>query len=371
MMPNYRNLSLRFLLATFLVLLAVMLAVTLYPFNFFPANGVQWLSNEPGLYFNGQGIAYTDQVKTVFETKAVSVVLWLNERFGSKNWGPREIFSFYDGFASPPLVVGQWGGRIFLYSRFEKNKGDRWYKLFRTKNRFPRGKSHLVTATFGEGAKAIYIDGELNNKSKTEIHDTINAKFCGRLILGNSPMGQNGWWGEVSGLAIYNRVLLPEEILKHSREVFQKGVGELAETPGCVALYPFDEGKGIEAKSILGKSRSLSIPTSRIPLIFATLFSLPHKDMRSEFLFGADFLKNILFFVPYGMLFSTIILRKYTIGFFLAFIVVTFAGSLLSLTIEFLQLFLPTRSSVINDIYANMIGSGLGVLVAYTLKLHR
>ena len=358
-------------MSTFLMLLVVMLVATLYPFNFFPTNGAQWLANEPGLYFNGQGFAYTEQAETVCETKTVSVVLWLKERFGSENWGPREIFSFYDGSPSPPLLVGQWDGRIFLYSRFEKNKGDKWYKLFRTKYRFPIGKSHLVTATFGGGVKAIYIDGELSNKSKTEIHDTINAEFCGRLILGNSLKVQDGWWGEVKGLAIYNRVLSAEEISKHSREVVQKGMRGLAETPGCLALYPFDEGKGNEAKSIAGRPRSLSIPTSRIPLILGTLSNLLHKDMRSESLVVADFLRNIIFFIPYGILFSIIILRKHTIGFLLAFMVVTFIGSFLSLTIEFLQLFLPTRVSAINDIYANMIGSGLGVLLAFAPKLHR
>ena len=80
MMLNHRNIRLRTLLVAFFLILAVLLIATLYPFNFFPVNGVQWLSNEPGLYFNGHGIAYTDKVKTVCETKTVSVVLWLKER---------------------------------------------------------------------------------------------------------------------------------------------------------------------------------------------------------------------------------------------------------------------------------------------------
>jgi hypothetical protein len=323
-MLNHRNIGLRALLVAFFLLLAVMLIATLYPFDFFPINGVQWLSNEPGLYFNGHGIAYTDKVKTVCETKTVSVVLWLKERFGSKNWGPREIFSFYDGFASPPLVIGQWDGRIFLYSRFEKNEGDKWYRLFRTTYRFPLGKPHLVTVTFGGGVKAIYIDDKLNNKTKTGIRDANRIKFCGRL---------------------------------------------LAETPGCLTLCLFDEGGGITAKSIVGKPHSFSIPNSRTPLILATLFNLPHKDMRTESLFLADFLRNILFFVPYGILFSTISLRKFTIGYFLTFIVVILAGGLLSLTIEFLQLFLSTRTSVITDMVGNIVGSGLGVPIVYYLKL--
>jgi VanZ family protein len=184
-------------------------------------------------------------------------------------------------------------------------------------------------------------------------------------------MGRNGWWGEVKGLAIYNRVLLPEEIKKHSSDVLQRGMRGLAETPGCLALYLFDEGGRITAKSIVGKPHSFSIPNSRTPLILATLFNLPHKDMRFESLFVADFLRNILFFVPYGILFSTIILRKFTIGYFPTFTLVTLAGALVSLTIEFSQLFLPARTSVITDIFGNTIGSGLGVLIVYFLKLKR
>ena len=296
------------------------------------------------------------------------MVLWLKERRGSKNWGPREIFSFYDGFTSPPLVIGQWGGRIFLYSRFEKNEGDKWYRLFRTTYRFPRGKPHLVTVTFGGGVKAIYIDGELKNKRKTEAHGAVNTEFCGNLMLGNSPSGWNGWWGEVKGLAIYNRVLPPEEILKHNSEVLQQGMRGLVETPGLLALYPFDEGGGITAESLVGESHHFSIPTSRTPLIRARMFHLPHKDMRIESLPVGDFLRNIFGFVPFGILFATIILRKYTIGYLLTFIVVTLAGVLFSFTIEFLQLFLPTRISGITDIFGNIAGSGLGVLVAYLLN---
>ena len=136
-----------------------------------------------------------------------------------------------------------------------------------------------------------------------------------------------------------------------------------------MALYLFDEGGGTTVKSIVGSPYSFSIPNSRTPLILATLLNLPHKDMRSEALGVADFLKNILFFVPYGILFSTIILRKFTFGYFPTFVLVTLAGGLLSLTIEVVQLFHTTRTSIITDIFGNMVGSGLGVLIAYFLKL--
>ena len=252
-MINKEHLSLRLLLFAFFVLLAAMFFAGLYPFNFFPSNRVRWIQNEPGLYFDGAGIAYTDRAESISLKKALTVELLLKERYGSKNWGPKEIFSFYDGAVSPSLLVGQWAGRIFIYSRFEKNEGHEWYRLFRTKQRFPRGKAHLVTVTFDESEKAIYIDGKLSNRKNMELIDNTHLSFTGGFLLGNSLRGKNGWRGEIKGLAVYNRILLPDEILKHSRKVFQKGVGRLAETSGCLVLYPFDEGSGNIAKSILSK----------------------------------------------------------------------------------------------------------------------
>ena len=128
-MVNIEHLNFRFLMAAFFLLLAAMLFAGLYPFNFFPSNRVRWIPKETGLYFDGSGIAYTDRAESISLNKSLSIELLLKERRGSKNWGPKEIFSFYDGAPSPSLLVGQKDdGRIFIYSRFEKNDGHIWYR---------------------------------------------------------------------------------------------------------------------------------------------------------------------------------------------------------------------------------------------------
>ena len=368
-MINKEHLSLRLLLFVSIVLLAAMIFAGLFPFNFFPPNRVGWVPNESGLYFDGDGIAYTDKAESISLKKAVSIELLLKERRGSKNWGPKEIFSFYDGAASPSLLVGQWDGRIFIFSRFEKNEGHKWYRLFRTKQRFPRGKTHLVTVTFNESEKAIYIDGQLNNRKNVELNDITHIEFSGGFLLGSSPRGRYRWRGEVKGLAVYNRILLPDEIVTHSREFFQKGVIGLTETPACLALYPFDEGEGNTAKSILSESRPFSIPVS-LNALGMTILSLPHKDMRFFGYSKPDFLKNIVFFVPFGILLTVIILKKYATGYFATFLIVPLAGGLLSCVIEGFQLFLPARIPGIVDIFGNILGSGFGMLITFiVLKL--
>ena len=373
---NYRSmikkslLELRFLVPVFFVLLALMLAVTMNPFNFLSANGVQWLSGEPGLYFNGRGMALTDRDISSNAYDAISVELWLQERRGSKNWGPKEIFSLYDGAASPSLLIGQWGGHIFLYSRYNVAEDTFWYKRFRSAERFPREKPHLVTVTFSGQEQALYIDGALQGKRILEKHAETEVSFSGRLLLGSSPAGNHGWRGEVRGLALYNTVLQQEEIALHSTVVRQKGMYGLAIDPDCLALYPFDEGSGNSAASVGDASPSLSIPSHTIAQL-PTLFSLPHKDMRNTSLLGFplhDFLNNILFFVPFGVMLALIVAHKYPVNSFALFVTVTTAGGLFSLTIELLQLSLPSRTAGIPDIISNMVGSGLGVFVLYVLQ---
>jgi VanZ family protein len=266
--------------------------------------------------------------------------------------------------------VGQWDGRIFVYSRLEKNKEQKWYRLFRSRQRFPRGQAILVTVTFDKREKAIYIDGQLDNRKSVTLSDRAPVKFSGCLLLGNSPRGKNGWFGEIRGLALYNRILPPDEIAAHSREVSQKGVGGLADTRGCLALYLFDEGSGNTARSILNRPRLFSIPM-RLNAFGFSLLGLPHKDMRFYDFNRSDFIKNFFFFVPFGALLSAIILKKYAIGHLATFLLVALAGGLVSCLIESFQLFLPTRVPGISDILSNVLGSGFGVLVSFTLLKYK
>jgi VanZ family protein len=369
-MINIEHLNERSLFAAFILFLAAMLFTGLYPFNFFPPNRVRWIPKEPGLYFDGAGIAYTNRSESISLKKNSTIELLLKERSGSKNWGPKEIFSFYDGASSPSLLVGQWGRRIFIYSRFEKNEGHEWYSLFSTQQPFPRGTAHLITVTFDENEKAIFIDGQLNNKKNVELNEKDHIEFSGRLLLGNSPVAKNGWWGEIKGLALYNRILSSHEILMHGKEVFQKGMSGLAETPGCLALYPFDEGQGNTAKSILGKPRHFSIPVS-LSAFGLTMFSLPYKNMRFHGYDKADFIENILFFFPFGILLTAIIKKKYVVGYFTIFLIVIVAGGLLSCIIESFQLFLPTRYAGIVDVFSNMLGSGFGMMVTIIMLKYK
>jgi hypothetical protein len=258
-----------------------------------------------------------------------------------------------------------------LFSRFELRDGKKWYNIFQTQKPFERGIPHLVTVTFGNGEKAIYIDGVLENKNKIDIKETADIHLSGRLVIGNSPKNKKGWWGEIKGLAIYNRILSLKEIKRHSSEVPSFGMRKLAEASGLLGLYTFDEGKGDQINSITGDHRPFFIPARKFA-IPDTIFHLPNDDMRTESIFASivlkDFLPNIFFFLPYGVLLSIILIRTFQISYFYCFSIVILTGGLFSFSIEFAQLFLPTRTSGMFDVMSNILGSGLGFLVACSLK---
>ncbi len=355
----------RILLFFFALLLTAMLIATLRPFNFFPENGVHWLSDEPGIYFDGNGVAFSDKNVELGKTKEITIELLLKERPGSKNWGPKDIFSLYDGISSPSLHIGEWGSRIFLYSRFEKDTDEQWYKRFRINERFPRGKNHLITVTIGENLKAIYLDGKLKTKKKIELKNRVSLEFNGRIILGNSPSGANGWWGEIKGLAIYDRMLQADEVAEHYTTHVEKGFKKLR-NKGSIVMYPFEEHTGNTVLSIVGNSNPILIPEKKSSFISA-LFHLPYKNMRKTYQissFSDDFVKNIFFFIPYGFLLSLILKIKSNIGFVSILLIVSFSGGLLSLSIEMLQLYLPTRYAGIADVVSNSIGSFVGGITA-------
>ena len=295
---------------TFIVILTVILGATLYPFRFCPHNGVHWLAGGEGLYFNGWGVALTDDAfigEGSFKAKHVSIELMIRVLRHSSNFGPREIFSFYDGSASPPLVIGMLSGRIFVYSRFEQWAGKKWYEQFNPDKWLARGKTHFITVTFGGGELALYVNGKLIEKRSANPGDASCEKISGRLILGSSPFGKNGWMGEIRGLAVYDVVLNTGDITNHYIKVFQEGIHSLTNAPGIKALYSFSKGQGSFARSLIDVPYGpIIIPARHIPFA-AQFFHWPGENMRREaHWLGYDSGINLLLFIPPGLMLALI-----------------------------------------------------------------
>lgn len=77
-----------------------------------------------------------------------------------------------------------------------------------------------------------------------------------------------------------------------------------------------------------------------------------------------EFLANIALFVPFGMLMALVFVR-------LPWWLITTLGCATSITIELIQLALPTRYSTLSDVIANTAGAAAGALLIYFVRRAR
>lgn len=74
-----------------------------------------------------------------------------------------------------------------------------------------------------------------------------------------------------------------------------------------------------------------------------------------------DLVGNVILFVPFGFLMYTFLWQR---GIRRRIFITVLAGGMLSLTIEFLQLFIHSRDTALHDLVNNMLGSGIGAITA-------
>lgn len=82
----------------------------------------------------------------------------------------------------------------------------------------------------------------------------------------------------------------------------------------------------------------------------------------------ADMINNVILFLPLGFCLAWLLQRYQHTG-LLAAAAPLFVGAGLSLAVEVLQLFLPTRTSTPIDVLTNTLGTLLGLLVVYGIRL--
>jgi hypothetical protein len=189
-------------------------------------------------------------------------------------------------------------------------------------------------------------------------------QFSGRYLLGNSPRGNQGWWGEILGLAVYARELSGPEIHRQREAVMNAGIDALASAEGLRSLYRFDEGKGRQAESRTENACGFYFPKTRYSLA-GTLMNHPAIDIHSDTLSRVDFLLNIIFFIPFGVLLF-MLLSSHALRGSLCLCIVAAAAIFVSLSIEVMQLYILTRVATIVDIVSNATGAIIGGLLAWT-----
>jgi len=340
----------------------------LWPFNFFQKNSAVFLQNRNGIAFKRYSIAYTNDTikKDLFKDNEISLELILRSKDESGS-SLSHIVTFYNtdnGYED--LVICQWRAHLMLFSRNSTFSDINKYRKCGLRYALPIDSTLFLTITSNREHTHVYSNGK---PAKTcSNFGLIPEQFFSkeRLILANSPTGKSEWTGDIYGLAIYNKKL-SEETALHRYETWRLHDSLIADA-NQILLCHFDEKSGSVIKNRSASQYALSIPRLFTPLKRAVL-PLPLELLKFQRNSILDIFLNILGFIPLGFFLAIGISQTKFHSKKHIYIKTILAGFIISLIIEILQIYLPSRDSSMLDLILNTGGTFIGVLILHIASL--
>jgi hypothetical protein len=346
-----------FLGATSLSVLCAILIAALWPFHA-PKNEVSWLSDRDGLLFGDYGsILSSSEFKTTgLEEGPCSLEIWLEP---AATFDSNEIVAFSTPQNPVQFAVAQSSDDLFVLRSFPGAQ----HHLRKTAHigidhAFRKGNKLLITVTSGPKGTTVYLNGAI---VKTSQQFAFTGKdFTGVLVIANSPVQNNTWSGRLGGLGIFDRELTAAQVLQ-DYDAWTKNQGvELVGREGTRALYLFNEHAGRVVRNQVPSEPDLFIPENYF--VLHQKFLEPFwAEFEPNWTFAQNVILNIVAFIPLGFFVCAYLsmggrLKRPVL---LAIIL----GGAVSLTIEVLQAYLPTRDSGTADLITNTLGTAVGAML--------
>ena len=158
---------------------------------------------------------------------------------------------------------------------------------------------------------------------------------------------------------MYDDALPPAQVRQDFETWTTKGRPDISETHQAVALYLFHERTGSVIHNQVPSGTDLCIPDRYLIVDQAFLRPFWVEYYPARGYWKGVVLINILGFIPFGFLFCAYFSLAGRIS--RPALVTILLGFTLSLTIECLQAFLPTRDSGTTDLITNTLGTCIGV----------
>ena len=341
------------------------IAACLWPYNFIETNRISVLPAGEGLRFeapavpdksNAGGILYTPEglrcrLNPGCEEGSVSVGIRLKAATETSGCVKR-IFDLRAEDGSEAFYIGQWKSYLIVRSFASGPADGKPYQEIGAADALTAAKQSSVTVSSNLDGTAIFIEGRLAKLFPGVRILREGETLAGhRVHLGNSPDINCPWSGEIYELAIYGRGTGPSDAIEGGGT---ETVHDGTLTGKAVAFYRFG---GMEAERIAdasGNRNDLSAPRRLFfdkPVLHLT--GLPE-------LGTADFLLNSAGFIPLGFIYF---LRQYRASrkpVWQSAAASVAMGAALSLAVELMQVWLPTRDSSLADLVANTAGALMG-----------
>lgn len=347
-----------------LVLLGI-LAAGLWPFHA-PRNQVRWLNGANGLLFKRHGSIVSAGAFTANPLQGnagCSLEIWLEPtRLDSSG----TILAFYRSESrSVPFALRQSLADLVILHTAQDSPHNLGKPKIYINDLFRHRQLVLVTIVSGESGTSVYADGALVRK-------VSNFRFSigdltGKLIAGNSPTTTDNWSGQLRKIAIYRWQLSAAEISEYSASLAKSTQPGLTESAGTIALYLFEEGSGSVAHNRVDSATDLLIP-ERFFILHPQFLENPRSEFRPDWNYWKNVGINIGGFIPLGFFFCAYLSMLRTMNQAVAITIIL--GFAVSLTIEVLQAFLPTRDSGMTDLVTNTFGTALGAIACVWIVKH-
>src|ERR1700678_3000150 len=222
------------------VVLSIILTAGLWPFHA-PKNQVSWLSNGSGLHFGEYGVILSPGASSFAGSKAgtpCSLEIWLQPDHSDIGG---TILAFYSpasrevAFSVHQSIDDLLLQRVTIYQR--RLMKSRFY----IGHVFRKNEQLFVTINSIAQGTAVYLDGAL---VRTFPRLGLSSEdLTSQLFVGNHPLSDDGWQGQLRGLAIYNRALTGAQVLQDYHAWTTNQNAEI-KNEGPIALYLFNEGSG-------------------------------------------------------------------------------------------------------------------------------
>jgi VanZ like family/Concanavalin A-like lectin/glucanases superfamily len=343
-------------------------AACLWPFQA-PKNEVSWLPDHDGLQFGGFGTVISAQpfrLPEADDNRGWSLELWVQP---SRPTARGRLLSFYSPISTNRLSLRQDREAIVVSTDDKHEDRNPTQASLYCDGVFLAADPVLLSITATGQRTSVFVDGRLRRSS--EIPTFSRRALDGQIILGDSPWRSESWPGQIRGLAVYGSELSPAEVSRHFNDWGADKAPALREEEFPAAMYRFNEHAGSIVRSQI-QSVDLTIP-ERYMVAGKAFLAGPLEEYYPVWSYSESIAVNILGFVPFGYAWCGYLSLSFPRRTSVMALTTVILGAMLSLTVEVVQGFLPTRSSGVADIITNTLGTILGV-AAYRLteeSIHR
>ena len=331
----------------------LLLIAGLWPFNFWESNkaGIDAVN---GLHLSPPSSVYTSApAEKLLDLRKFTILLHLSSDCYGSN-GYLRILSYSLDDEGINFMIGQWEDSLVFKLR-ASGKPEPIH--FETEGILQKGERGRVAIVFNGEKLVLYRDGHIKNEKKTGPLSFSNWDGSFPLLIGSEANGKFPWKGNIYSIMIFDRPFLPEEVQSFPLSVTS---GHISEKP--IIDYSFNGGGSQIKDHGIGQPAHLFIPERFTPYK-RQLLALPGiQDIRRNI---GDILINVLAFIPLGFLLAGHFHRR-DLALKNALLFSIIIGFLISLTIEVLQAFLPSRNSSMTDLIMNTIGTAIGGIISRT-----